>query len=537
MIVSPTQQFSEDVVVYGLHHPGKVRAQDQDFVLSWDIGGNAPRSLERDECTDARVGSRFLSPLRFFAVADGMGGLEDGARTAREAAEAALEAFRERAVEFDQRVANYLHIQSPNSADVADWSRPDIPPLPNILLLEAQRLMLDVIHSANQSILPWAESKSGCTLLIAAIADYRAYIAYVGDSRAYLIRPDGTAKLLTSDHNEAWNDLMAGNITDDEAISSGRASRLTQYVGLKNINPDWVTSPLGPGDRLVLCTDGLYGSLKDDRLLGKLAVTGSPEQAANELLEATLQHGAKDNVGVVVVQAPARKVVRGRRGPESSRRGDRQPLRWGARTRQLQRRLSAASQGPRSAMLLVGVVLVTLAALLAAPPSRAWLAGNLGLTEAASPPISRVASPTLASESPTPPTGAITLGAGVIIQPPAGREPVSSGPHACPMDRATYQYVAEPGDTIKGLAEACGFAPSVVANINHIPEIERPIPVGVTIQFPLPTATPLPTASPTPTPPTRPPPSRPGGDGEIVSPTPTPCLFRPDPATNEYVCR
>lgn len=165
----------------------------------------------------------------------------------------------------------------------------------------------------------------------------------------------------------------------------------------------------------------------------------------------------------------------------------------------------------------VGAIVLGTAAAGIAIAAQDGLFGAFGFsqTSATSTPPSRAPSSTPPGGGAAPTTGG--PGAG-LIQLPTENGSTSSGSSGCRIDRVTYQYVTEPGDTIKGLAEACGVAPQVLANINHIPEIERPIPVGLTIQFPLPTATPLPTPPPT-----------------VRLPTPRPTVLRLDPTAGGSV--
>src|SRR5688572_30199091 len=86
---------NEDVVSFGLHHRGSIREDDQDYVLWWGSDEIDPTEYHPDECLVSRGGSPFLSPTRFFLIADGMGGLEDGASAARLACTAAMASFRE----------------------------------------------------------------------------------------------------------------------------------------------------------------------------------------------------------------------------------------------------------------------------------------------------------------------------------------------------------------------------------------------------------------------------------------------------------
>ena len=120
------------------------------------------------------------------------------------------------------------------------------------------------------------------TVVLAAVADGEATIAHVGDSRAYLLA-DGALQPLTRDH--------------------GMGGYITQALGLDRlITPDVVrVNSLAPGDRLLLCTDGLT-NMVDDRGIALLLAEGDVRQATDALVEEALANGGIDNVTVIVVQ-------------------------------------------------------------------------------------------------------------------------------------------------------------------------------------------------------------------------------------------
>ncbi|BCY12562.1 PP2C family serine/threonine-protein phosphatase [Actinoplanes sp. L3-i22] len=125
-------------------------------------------------------------------------------------------------------------------------------------------------------------------------------IVQLGDSRAYRLR-GGLLELLTVDHTIAWLGLIHGwyAATDPRAHADGY--RLTRYAGHPDEPPpDVLDVPLHPGDRLLLCTDGVSGQLDYESLTGLLAA-GSPTAAVNALLEATLSAGGQDNATAIVL--------------------------------------------------------------------------------------------------------------------------------------------------------------------------------------------------------------------------------------------
>jgi protein phosphatase len=117
--------------------------------------------------------------------------------------------------------------------------------------------------------------------VLAIVTAEQAWVAHVGDSRAYLVR-GGQASQLTQDHN--------------------RHGYLLQAIGIDGtVVPDSSGIALQEGDRLLLCTDGLSG-LVDQPVIGELASTGSVVDAADALVAAALRAGGYDNVTVVLVE-------------------------------------------------------------------------------------------------------------------------------------------------------------------------------------------------------------------------------------------
>lgn len=122
-----------------------------------------------------------------------------------------------------------------------------------------------------------------------------------GDSRIYLLR-DGVLIQQTKDHTEV-NDLIdAGLMSEEEAVSWPRRNVITRAIGVsEEPQCDVVAGRLQPGDVFLLCSDGLTEHSSDDELAQALMQASSAETACQQLIEMTLDRGAKDNVTTVVV--------------------------------------------------------------------------------------------------------------------------------------------------------------------------------------------------------------------------------------------
>ena len=168
-------------------------------------------------------------------------------------------------------------------------------------LLAANRAVYEMAHEKN------VVNETGTTLVAAVINENALYWISVGDSRLYLFR-QGQMTLLTRDHNYARTlslEVRKGLITREEAAAHPDRQALTSYLGLENlqeIDHNLRPFPLEPGDRLVLCSDGLYGSLTEAEMAASLS-QNIPQKCAEELVERVVgkQFPYQDNVTVAIL--------------------------------------------------------------------------------------------------------------------------------------------------------------------------------------------------------------------------------------------
>jgi serine/threonine protein phosphatase PrpC len=125
------------------------------------------------------------------------------------------------------------------------------------------------------------------------------FIAQVGDSRVYLLRGRQCVQL-TEDHTLVNFRLKLGLITPEEAANAPGKNVITRAVGHQDyVEVDTTTVPLMPGDRFLLCSDGLHGYLEDiNEMVERLR--GERDEVANRLIEIANQRGGRDNITVVV---------------------------------------------------------------------------------------------------------------------------------------------------------------------------------------------------------------------------------------------
>ena len=168
-----------------------------------------------------------------------------------------------------------------------------------------QARFIERLGRANDAIAAHArelgEGSIGATV-VALLIDGPDYACiWAGDSRIYLLR-DGVLTQQTRDHTEVQALLDAGSITPEEAENWARKNVITRAIGVSR-TPDCevVGGRLKPGDRFVLCSDGLTGHLSDADI-ASIVARYDPQEACDRLVALTLERGARDNVTVIVMQ-------------------------------------------------------------------------------------------------------------------------------------------------------------------------------------------------------------------------------------------
>lgn len=143
-------------------------------------------------------------------------------------------------------------------------------------------------------------SELGASMVTVTVVDGVAYVAHLGNSRAYLLRRDELWQL-TTDHTFAMTSLLRGDISAEEYETSPFKHRLSQGLGQsRQLDVEFAEVWLEAGDRLMLCSDGLT-KVVDDQIICERMAAQSPAHAARGLIQVTLKAGAPDNVSVVVV--------------------------------------------------------------------------------------------------------------------------------------------------------------------------------------------------------------------------------------------
>lgn len=229
--------------------------------------------------------------LHLFVVADGMGGHASG----EVASALAVQTIHE-VVSAERKL-----IAQANSDDLA-WN------------LEICILLEHAVHMACERVFQKAQQEPekrgmGTTVVVLLVAGGRGYIAYVGDSRLYLVRGELVYQL-TEDHSLMNELVRRGKIRADEFDDSPYANyknAMTRAVGpTQTVEVDTLDFDMVPGDAFLLCSDGLYEYL-DDQDISKILPLPEIQEVPGQLIEIANRRGGKDNITAIVVQLPRAK--------------------------------------------------------------------------------------------------------------------------------------------------------------------------------------------------------------------------------------
>ncbi len=214
-----------------------------------------------------------------FMIADGMGGHQSG----------------EIASSMALRVAGSQLLSQVYMPLISGMDRGSEQPA----LTDAVREAISLANRAVTRDLPG----SGSTLTCGMILEDRLFIGHVGDSRAYLLRAGQSPKQLTKDHSLVNRLMEMGQLTEDEAAVHPQRNVLYRAIGQGGaLEIDVSTYALTPGDRLLLCSDGLWGFVEESEIWRLIQQASTPQQACVQLVEAANAAGGNDNITVVLTE-------------------------------------------------------------------------------------------------------------------------------------------------------------------------------------------------------------------------------------------
>lgn len=141
----------------------------------------------------------------------------------------------------------------------------------------------------------------GTTLVVATIRDKLLKVANVGDSRLYIINDDITQ--ITRDHSLVEEMVSLGKLDRKAARTHEKKNYITRAIGgEKNVEAEMFSVDLKPGDKIIMCSDGLSNMVEDNDILNIVRHSDSLEEAVEGLIKTANDNGGKDNISVTIIE-------------------------------------------------------------------------------------------------------------------------------------------------------------------------------------------------------------------------------------------
>jgi serine/threonine protein phosphatase PrpC len=212
-----------------------------------------------------------------FVVADGMGGHANGQDASRMAI---------------QTIIDYILPRISANKQVEDEAFIN-------LLRDGVQCANQAVHQRNME----ERADMGTTMTAALVVGATAYVANVGDSRTYLFREPGGLTKITHDHSVVASLVEAGIIKPDDIYTHPKRNQIYRSLGEKPVvEVDSFKVSLMAGDKLLLCSDGLWDMVRDPEIQRLMSTPApAPSKTGQELIQAALDGGGEDNVSVIVV--------------------------------------------------------------------------------------------------------------------------------------------------------------------------------------------------------------------------------------------
>jgi serine/threonine protein phosphatase PrpC len=243
-----------------------------------DIG----RVRERNEDAFLAIDSALhnndgLTPLGLYVVADGMGGHQKGEVASSIAARITT-----------RHIIQDVFLPFLSDQEQSSYRRP------------INEALIEAVEAANVAVHAQVP-EAGTTLTAALIFGHKAYLAHVGDSRAYFFS-QGTLHQITQDHSLVARLVELGQATPEEALTHAHRNVLYRAIGQAgSLEVDTYLQPFPEGSCLLLCSDGLWGTVSDKEITNALMVAPSPQSALEQLVALANQNGGDDNITAVLV--------------------------------------------------------------------------------------------------------------------------------------------------------------------------------------------------------------------------------------------
>ena len=280
LALEPTERYAD---LLALKHDLLMLSQSVHIRSAWrtDVGEVRDHNEDAVLVKEAGQGSIAGNDFRgLYIVSDGMGGAEAG----EVASQIAIQTVA-RHVE-----AAWAETEAEEEVDAAAW----------------ESCLCEAVETANTRIVQYGKDHPesaglGATIVAALIRAGQLALAWIGDSRVYLLE-NGILHQLSHDHSLVARLVEIGQLTEEEALTHEHRNVLIRSLGSKeNVKVDTLSRPLKRGVRLLLCSDGLTSHVLDPAIADIMSRHRTPHEAALELTVAANTAGGSDNTSVVVV--------------------------------------------------------------------------------------------------------------------------------------------------------------------------------------------------------------------------------------------
>ncbi len=243
------------------------------------------------------------APLGLFMVCDGMGGHMGGKYASYWAVESIKAEFGELFAAKDPRATVVLTAEDVKAVHAGTYTAPSPPEV------DLEALTRASIQKANKVVYDFSRHKpktaanAGTTVTMMVIRGDKAIFANVGDSRAYLLRDHELAKV-TQDHSLVASLVAEGQIRPEDIYTHPRRNVIYRFLGQKGaVQLDLFRHQVKPGDKILLCSDGLWEMIRSDQtMLEIIEVSKDPQSACVRLVEKANEMGGEDNISVILVE-------------------------------------------------------------------------------------------------------------------------------------------------------------------------------------------------------------------------------------------
>lgn len=245
---------------YGLSDVGKKRTRNEDSFL-------------------------IKADLQLYVIADGMGGHSGGEYASRLAVGTLEEVLQSLNSDPDATVISGVNSEEAECGDRLKYA----------IQVASQKIFDQALYDIDLKGM-------GTTITAVMIEKDIAYIANVGDSRAYLVRKGGL-KQITTDHSLVVEQMKAGLIAEKDVRKHTMKNIITRSVGYQEeVEIDLCKIPLQASDKILLCSDGLSNAV-DDQEIKRIVSSNDVQTACRELIQLANINGGEDNITVVLCQA------------------------------------------------------------------------------------------------------------------------------------------------------------------------------------------------------------------------------------------